>query len=173
MIHLVFIYVCNHNSSCSFCYFEPRHEISNNLAFWQVQTWTSLWSLLLSLETPCSVSSLTIKNSKATSKGSGQTARMRRLIWGFPGRTYHIVGNLMHWLIYYACCFTHCMWCVVFALLYGIVHVSGHHAPLRTVQEWYNIVHWIPLNTNRCVNTRYPGSYPPFWMVLTIDKMPI
>ena len=23
---------------------------------------------------------------------------MRRLIWGFAGRTYHIVGNLMHWL---------------------------------------------------------------------------
>ena len=25
---------------------------------------------------------------------------MRRLIWGFAGRTYHIVGNLMHWLIW-------------------------------------------------------------------------
>ena len=25
---------------------------------------------------------------------------MRRLIWGFAGRTYHIVGNLMHWLNY-------------------------------------------------------------------------
>ena len=24
---------------------------------------------------------------------------MRRLIWGFAGRTYYIVGNLMHWLI--------------------------------------------------------------------------
>ena len=23
---------------------------------------------------------------------------MRRLIYGFAGRTYHIVGNLMHWL---------------------------------------------------------------------------
>ena len=23
---------------------------------------------------------------------------MRRLIWGFAGRTYHIVENLMHWL---------------------------------------------------------------------------
>ena len=27
---------------------------------------------------------------------------MRRLIWGFAGRTYHIVGNLMHWLNYYS-----------------------------------------------------------------------
>ena len=35
---------------------------------------------------------------QATSKGSDQTARMRRLIWGFAGRAYHIVGNLMHWL---------------------------------------------------------------------------
>ena len=26
---------------------------------------------------------------------------MRRLIWGFAGRTYHIVGNLMHWLKFY------------------------------------------------------------------------
>ena len=33
-----------------------------------------------------------------TSRGSDQTARMRRLIWGFAGCTYHIVGNLMHWL---------------------------------------------------------------------------
>ena len=37
-----------------------------------------------------------------TSKGSDQTARMRRLICSFAGRTYHIVGNLMWWLI----CFT-------------------------------------------------------------------
>ena len=27
---------------------------------------------------------------------------MRWLIWGLAGRTYHIVGNLMSWLIYYA-----------------------------------------------------------------------
>ena len=26
---------------------------------------------------------------------------MRRLVWGFAGRTYHIVVNLMHWLITY------------------------------------------------------------------------
>ena len=25
---------------------------------------------------------------------------MRRLVWGFAGRTYHIVGNLVHWLIW-------------------------------------------------------------------------
>ena len=35
------------------------------------------------------------------SKGSDQTTCMRRLIWGFAWRTYHIVGNLMHWLILY------------------------------------------------------------------------
>ena len=28
---------------------------------------------------------------------------MRRLIWGFAGRTYHNVGNLMHWLILCLC----------------------------------------------------------------------
>ena len=38
---------------------------------------------------------------QATSKGSDQTARMGRLIWGFAGCTYHIVGNLMSWLKYY------------------------------------------------------------------------
>ena len=32
-------------------------------------------------------------------KGSDQTAGMRRLILGFAGRTYHIVGNLMSRLI--------------------------------------------------------------------------
>ena len=34
-----------------------------------------------------------------TSKGSDQTAHMRRLIWGFAGRTYHSVGNLLSRLI--------------------------------------------------------------------------
>ena len=33
-----------------------------------------------------------------TSKGSDLTAHMCRLIGGFAGRTYHIVGNLMSWL---------------------------------------------------------------------------
>ena len=31
---------------------------------------------------------------QATSKGSDLTARMRRLVLAFAGRTYHIVGNL-------------------------------------------------------------------------------
>ena len=38
---------------------------------------------------------------QATRKGSDQTARMRRLIWAFAGRTYHIVGNLMSRLKYF------------------------------------------------------------------------
>ena len=37
---------------------------------------------------------------QATSKGSDQTVRMRRLIWGFAGRIYHIVGNPMPRLNY-------------------------------------------------------------------------
>ena len=36
-----------------------------------------------------------------TRKGSDQTACMRRLICAFAGRTYHIVVNLMLWLILY------------------------------------------------------------------------
>ena len=39
---------------------------------------------------------------QATSKGSDQTARMRRLIWGFAGLTNHIIGNLMPWLLLFA-----------------------------------------------------------------------
>ena len=39
-------------------------------------------------------------NIQATSKGSDQTACMHRLIWGFAGRTYQIVGNLVSWLNY-------------------------------------------------------------------------
>ena len=45
-----------------------------------------------------SIGSLTLIDTQASSKGSDQTARMRRLIWGFAGRTYHNVGNPMHWL---------------------------------------------------------------------------
>ena len=36
-----------------------------------------------------------LKDIQATSKDSDQNARMRGLVWGFAGRTYHIVGNLM------------------------------------------------------------------------------
>ena len=51
----------------------------------------SKWSL---------VSSLTVINIQTTSKGSDQSARMRRLVWAFAGRTYTIVvGNLMSRLI--------------------------------------------------------------------------
>ena len=50
--------------------------------------------------------------------------------------------------------------------------------PLRTLREWYNIVHWTLLIKNQDVNTRYLGSYPPFWMVFKMaavkkDKTPI
>ena len=38
-------------------------------------------------------------NTQATRKGSDQTVRMCRLIWGLAGRLYHIVGNLMSRLI--------------------------------------------------------------------------
>ena len=38
--------------------FEPRHEISNNVAFRHEYTKTSLCSLLLSLETPNGVQSV-------------------------------------------------------------------------------------------------------------------
>ena len=43
----------------------------------------------------CSVSSLTLIDIQATNKGSDQTVRFSRLIWGLAGRTYHIVGNPM------------------------------------------------------------------------------
>ena len=46
------------------------------------------------------VSSSTLIEYQATSKGSGQTAHMCRLIWVFAGRTYHIVGINMSQLIY-------------------------------------------------------------------------
>ena len=43
--------------------------------------------------------SATSYNIQGSSKGSDQTARMRRLIRGFTGRTYCIVGHLMSRLI--------------------------------------------------------------------------
>ena len=81
---------------------EPCHVISNNEAFWQgvnsgepVQPPFKLRDCKC-----CSVSSLTVIEYSATSKGSDQTARMRRLVWAFAGRIYHIVGNLMSRLKY-------------------------------------------------------------------------
>ena len=60
-------------------------------------TQTSLCSLLLSLDTLNDAQSVYehSENNQATNKGSGQTARMCRLILGLAGRKYHIVGNLM------------------------------------------------------------------------------
>ena len=76
---------------------EPRHVISNNVAFWDEKTQTSLCSLLLSLETTNFARSVAYYsyNIQATSKGSDQPVRMRRLVWAFAVRTFHIIGNLM------------------------------------------------------------------------------
>ena len=54
----------------------------NNVVIWQMWTQTSLCSLLLSLETPNDVRAVASEseNIPATSKGSDQTARMRRLV---------------------------------------------------------------------------------------------
>ena len=58
----------------------------------------------------CSFSSLTlIENSSdkhSSNPSYNRTVCMRRLIWGFAGRTYLIVGNLMSRLIYR--CFIRC-----------------------------------------------------------------
>ena len=85
---------------CWWIYNSGKNHLSRDMWF------PTMWhfdkcNLLLSLETPNGVQSVAqqSKNTQATSKGSDQTARTRRLIWGFAGRTYHIVGNIMHWLI--------------------------------------------------------------------------
>ena len=48
---ILLVWVINHNN-------EPRHEISNNLTFWQEYTQMSLCRLFLSLETPKDVQSV-------------------------------------------------------------------------------------------------------------------
>ena len=60
-------------------------------------------SLLLRLESPNVVQSVAKHslNMQATNKGSDQTARMCRLVLGFAGRIYHIVGNLTSRLYLY------------------------------------------------------------------------
>ena len=47
-----------------------------------------------------SVSSLTVIEFQATSKGSDQTMRMHRLVCAFADGTYHFVGNLISRLIF-------------------------------------------------------------------------
>ena len=49
--------------------------------------WNSKWGADSSLKV--------IEYIRATSKGSDQTAHMRRLVWAIAGRTYPIVGNPM------------------------------------------------------------------------------
>ena len=53
---------------------------------------------LVEIITPTEVNNITKEdtvNIQATRQISDQTARMRRLVKAFAGRTYHIVGNLM------------------------------------------------------------------------------
>ena len=87
----------------------PYYDI---IGKYRIEPWHEISSILTSVESNeplqppvklrnskrCSVSSLKIINTQATSKGSDHTARMYRLIWSFVGRTYHTVGNLMPWL---------------------------------------------------------------------------
>ena len=60
---------------------------------------------------------------QASSKGSDQTARMGRLIWGFAGPTYHIVGNLMSRLICNQYEKKH--WLVTLFILMGYIENTG------------------------------------------------
>ena len=55
-----------------------------------MRTQTGLCDLLLSLEAPNDIKSVAwhSQNIQASNKGSDRTARMRRMIWGFAGRTY-------------------------------------------------------------------------------------
>ena len=76
--------------------FKPRHVISHNSVGSDepvqppFKLKNSKWF---------SVSSLTDQNIQATSKGYNQTACLCRLMWGFAGRTYNIVGNRISRLI--------------------------------------------------------------------------
>ena len=123
--------------SASIC--EPWHVISNNVAFWQVKTQTSQCSLLLSLETPNDVwlEAWQSKIIQVTSKGYDQTGHMRRLIWGFAGRTYHTVGNPMPRLMYLSCILkkkkTHGSWSVDFIGCQLICAYTGF-------KNWYRIL---------------------------------
>ena len=74
---------------------ELRHD------FQQCGIWTSVDSDEPKLRSSkwCSVNSLRVIEYQETSKGSDQTARIRRLVWAIAGRTYHIVGNLLSQLI--------------------------------------------------------------------------
>ena len=49
----------------------------------------------------CSVSSLPIIEYSSDWQRLWSDCAYVQANWGFAGRTYHIVGNLMHWLIYY------------------------------------------------------------------------
>ena len=71
-----------------------------------------------------------------SSKGSDQTARILRLVSGFAGRTYHIVGNLMLRLNYVVktvlTCYalidsSFCFDTLNVGVVQAIVHMEGSH----------------------------------------------
>ena len=72
------------------------------------------------LQTPNDVQTVAEQsyNIRVTSKGSDQSAHMRRLIRGFAGRAYHIVGNLMSRL---TCSCEVC--CLVFQQCFSLVGI--------------------------------------------------
>ena len=78
-------------NSFRYATFELRRVISNNVVVLHEYTQTRLYGLRLSLETPNDVQSVA-KSHWIFKRLAKSLVRLR---WGFPGRTNHIVGNLM------------------------------------------------------------------------------
>ena len=97
-----------------------------------------------------------------TSKGSGQTARTRRLIWGFDGRTHHIVGNHVEAQMYWWTCWAkqYVGWVRYNAfnvyrreLAPGTVSLTGDRAQRDDSKHWaYSNDSWFQINSEYCIS---------------------
>ena len=103
------------------------------------------------------------QNIQAISKGTDQTARMRRLIWGFAGRTYHIVRNLMSRLNYLGLLDPRTL--LPIAPLHG---GKSNRLKMANIADW----RFVQISTNCRTRNFIRIRYPNFNLSFTFSKTP-
>ena len=85
---------------------------------------------------------------------------MRRLIWGLAGRTYHIVGNLMHWLIFRSILHTYaCQHCLTIGM--RIAYFDGRGVAEHQSGRSWSVKLLITLETHRIFEWKFVYLFIP------------
>ena len=102
---------------------------------------------------------------QATSKGSDQTARMRRLNWCFAGRTYHIVGNITPRLNY-----DKRMLVIEIQIAFSDLSMKLHEKKESMLGLTRENLTWLHVNNKGADQTAHPRSLVNTFVVRSIES---